>query len=292
MLLAAQQVKPDDVDKYFHTLAGKCASSPSVKSQILFTLATFTYEKDPAKALTQMAEAYNPSLVYAPADLDLYGQALIDQGKAEDAYKVYKKIGNDFPTPPGVQPNQAQPAIQEAQATALFGMGGALAKEAKTADAAKLFNQLKTTYPWSPKVVEANYGIAKALMADNKLDDALKLLTGIVGNRNVPATLRAHAFLLIGDLQFKKGNMDAAIDSYLKTSDYYSGVAEVAPEALWKGAQLLEKQSAMLNESSTPKRSDQLRKAVNAYRAIVTKYPNSQYVKQAQDRLNVLPPGK
>jgi len=292
MLLAAQQVKPDDVDKYFHALAGKCASNPSVKSQILFTLATFTYEKDPAKALTQMAEAYNPSLVYAPADLDLYGQALIDQGKAEDAYKVYKKIGNDFPTPPGVQPNQAQPAIQEAQATALFGMGSALAKEGKTADAAKLFNQLKTTYPWSPKVVEANYGIAKALMADNKLDDALKLLTGIVGNRNVPATLRAHAFLLIGDLQVKKGNMDAAIDSYLKTSDYYSGVAEVAPEALWKGAQLLEKQSAMLNESSTPKRSDQLRKAVNAYRAIVTKYPNSQYVKQAQDRLNVLPPGK
>jgi len=292
MLLSAQQKKPEDIDKYFHTLADKFASNPSLKSHVLFTLATFTYEKDPVKALAQMTEAYNPSLKYAPADLDLYGQALLDQGKSEDAYKVYEKIGSDYPTPPGTQPKQAQPAIQEAQATALFGMGSALAKQGKTADAAKLLGQLKATYPWSPKVVEANYTIAKSLMDQNKLDDALKLLTAIVGNRNAPAPLRARAFLLIGDIQVAKGSQDAAIDAYLKTADYYSGVAEVAPEALFKGAQLLEKQASMLNETSTPKKSVQIQKAVNAYKDIVSKYPNSQYVKPAQDRLNALPQAK
>ena len=76
--------------------------------------------------------------------------------------------------PAGTQPTQAAPAIQEAQALALFGMGSALAKEGQTADAGKLFTELKTTYPWSPKVVEANFGIAKSLFQQNKFDDALE----------------------------------------------------------------------------------------------------------------------
>jgi TolA-binding protein len=288
MLLAAQQKTPDDIDKYFHGLADKFASNPSARSRILFTLATFTYEKDPAKALAEMKEAYNPSLVYAPADLDLYGAALIGQGKADEAYAIYQKIARDYPTPPGTQPAQAQPAIQEAQATALFGMASALDKEGKTDDASKLYSQLKSTYPWSPKVVEANFGIAKSFFQQGKLDDASKLLVPIVGSRNATANLRAHAFLLVGDIQVAKGNTDAAIDSYLKTAAYYGGVADAAAEALWKGGQLLEKQAATLNETSTPKRSEQLQKAVNAYKDIVSKYPNSPYLQQAQERLGTL----
>ena len=292
MLLAADQKKPEDIDKYFHQLADKFSSNPSIKSRVLFTLAIFTYDKDPAKALAEMKEAYNPSLLYAPADLDLYGLALIDQGKPDEAYKIFEKIGNDYPTPPGTQPNQAQPTVQEAQATTLFGMGSALAKEGKSTEAAKLFTQLKATYPWSPKVVEANYEIAKSMVSQNQLDDALKLLTSIVANRNVAATLRAKAFLLIGDIQAAKGNIPAAIDSYLKTADFYSGVADVAAEASWKGGQMLEKQAEPLTEQSNPKKSDQLRKAADAYHDIVTKFPNSPYLKQAQDRLNALQPGK
>lgn len=288
MLLAAQQKTPADIDNYFHGLADKFSSNPAAKSRILFTLATFTYEKDPAKALTEMAEAYNPSLVYAPADLDLYGAALIEQGKADQAYKIYEKIAADYPAPAGVQPAQAQPAIQEAQATALFGMASALDKEGKTAEASKLYGQLKATYPWSPKVIEANFGIAKSLFQQNKLDDAAKLLVPIVGSRIGSASLRAHAFLLIGDIQDAKGNIDAAIDAYLKTAAYYGGVADAAAEGLWKGGQMLERQAAMLNEQSTPKKSEQIGKAVSAYKDIVTKYPNSQFVQQAQDRLNAL----
>lgn len=288
MLLSAQLKKPEDIAQYFHTLAGKFSSNPSAKSRILFTLATFTYEKDPAKGLAQMAEAYNPSLVYAPADLDLYGSALLDQGKADQAYRIYQKIAHDYPTPTGVQPAQAQPAIQEAQAMALFGMASALDKEGKTAEAGKLYAQLKATYPWSPKVVEANFGIAKSQFQEKKYDDALKLLVGIVGSRNAPATLRAHAFLLVGDIQAARNNIDAAIDSYLKTAAYYGGVADAAAEGLWKGGQLLENQAAMLTEQSTPKKSDQIQKAINAYKDIVNKYPNSKYLQQAQDRLNAL----
>jgi TolA-binding protein len=289
MLLTAKLKTPDDIDKYFHGLADKFASNPSAKSRILFTLATFTYTKDPAKALGEMTEAYNPALVYAPADLDLYGAALIEQGKAAQAYGIYEKIAKDYPLPAGTQPAQAQTAIQEAQATALFGMASALDKEGKTADAGKLYTQLKASYPWSPKVLEANYGIAKSLLQQNKQDDALKLLLPIVRSRTAPARLRARAFLLIGDIYHAMPNrLDDEIDSYLKTAAFYGGVADVAAEALWKGGQALEQQAAILNEQSSPKKSEQIQKAVNAYKEIVDKYSDSPFVQQAQERLNTL----
>ena len=46
-------------------------------------MATYNYKTDPVRGLTQMGVAYNPSLVYAPGDIDLYGQALLSQGKAD-----------------------------------------------------------------------------------------------------------------------------------------------------------------------------------------------------------------
>jgi TolA-binding protein len=291
MLLDAQQKKPEEIDKYFNDLAEKFASNASERSRIMFTLATFTYGKNPVLGLAQMSAAYDPALVYAPDDLDVYGAALIAQGKADEAYKVYEKIARDYPVPQNARPIQARPAIQEAQAAALFGMGAALDKEGKTADAARMFAELKANYPWSPKVMEANFGIAKSLVAQQKLDDASKLLVGIVGSRTASASLRAHAFLLVGQIQEGKGNITAAIDSYLKTAAYYGGVADAAAEGLWRGGQMLEKQAADLTEQSTPKKSEQIGKAVSAYKDIGTKYPDSPFVQQAEDRLKALGAG-
>jgi TolA-binding protein len=288
MLADAGLQKPADIDKYFRGLMARFGSDASAKSHILFTLATYSFKTNPVLGLAQMGLAYNPSLVYAPGDLDLYGSALMDQNKAAEAYKVYQKIASDYPLPPNIRPAQAPPSIQEAQATALFGMGSALAKQGNTAGAGKLFLELKADYPWSPKVVEANFGIAKSLFQQNQLDDASKLLVGIVGSHTAPAPLRAHAFLLIGQIQEAKGNIDAAIDSYLKTAAFYEGVEDAAAEGLWRGGQMLEKQAAMLTEQSVPKKSEQLAKAVSAYKTLVTQYPASPFVPKAQDRLNAL----
>jgi TolA-binding protein len=288
MLLDAKQRTSEDVAKYFQGLAAKFAADPSAKSRILFTLATYTYQTNPAQGIAQMDAAYNPSLVYAPADLDLYGAALINEGKSDQAYKLYQKIVTDYPIPPNAQPSQAPVATQEAQATALYGMGDALETEGKIADAAKLFEQLKANYPWSPKVIDANFGIAKAEVQQNQLDDATKLLVPIVGSRVGSASIRAHALVLIGDIQAARNNVDAAIDSYLKAAAFYGGVPDAASEALWKGGQMLEKQAATLSEQSAPKRSEQLQKAVNAYKEIQSQYPNSQFLKQAQGRISAL----
>jgi TolA-binding protein len=288
MLLDAKLTGRDDIDKYFHGLAEKFASDPSAKSRILFTLAAFTYQTDPSAGMGGMTAAYDPSLVYAPTDMDLYGSALMARGRTEDAYKVYQKLGQDYPVPANATPAQATPAVQEAQATSLFGMATALDKEGKTADAGKLFAELKKDYPWSPKVLEANFGIAKSLVDQQKYDDASKLLVGIVSSHTATAPLRANAFLLIGDIQAAKNNVAAAIDSYLKTAAFYAGVPDAASEGLWRGGQMLEKQSTTLTEQSSPKKSEQVAKAVKAYKDLISKYPDSPRVPQAQDRLRAL----
>ena len=64
-----------------------------------------------------------PELGYVLADLDLYGAALIEQGKADEAYKIYEKIAKDDPH---AGCSLAQTTIEEAQATSLFGMASAL----------------------------------------------------------------------------------------------------------------------------------------------------------------------
>jgi TolA-binding protein len=288
LLLAAGKESADDIEAYFHGLAQKFGDNESAKDRIIFTLASFTFKKDQVMGLAQMGVAYNPAYVYAPEDLDVYGAALLAQGKPEESYKVYEKIGRDYPVPPGSQPAQAPPAIQEAQATSLFGMGTALDKEGKSADAGRMFAQLKAVYPWSPKLLEATFGIARSQMQQGKLDDALKLLVPIVSSRSAPTSLRATSFLLIGQIQEAKGNIDAAIDSYLKTAAYYSSVADAAAEGLWRGGQMLEKQAAGLTEQSAPKKSDQMAKAVNAYKEIGEKYPDSPFFQKSLDRLKAL----
>ena len=100
--------------------------------------------------------------------------------------------------------------------------------------------------------------------------------------------MRAHAFFLIGQIQEAQGNLDAAIDSYLKTAAFYGGVEDAAAEGSWRGGQMLEKQAAMLNEQSVPKKSEQMAKAILAYKDIVTQYPGSPFTQKAQERLNAL----
>ena len=50
---------------------------PAARSRILFRLASLTADKDPAQALADMRAAYDPAVVYSPADLDAYGTALL-----------------------------------------------------------------------------------------------------------------------------------------------------------------------------------------------------------------------
>ncbi|HEV7402247.1 MAG TPA: tetratricopeptide repeat protein [Chthoniobacteraceae bacterium] len=243
-LLITAKLKTDaDVEAYFEKLADEFKDKPPTRSKIVFTLAGNLIEKDKAKALGLMEKAYDPSLKYAPADMDLYGTGLIDQKKLAEAEKVYKKLGDDYPVPSGKLANEAPRDIQEAQSMMLFGLGKILQDQGKPLEAQPLFDELERNYAWSPKMVAASLGIAEALYNQKKYDEALKRLAAVVRNGKAPAELRAKGMFLLAKIHEEMGNFDDAINNYVKISAMYQSVPKVAAEGLYRGALLLEKQS-------------------------------------------------
>ncbi len=298
MLLGAELKKAPEVEQYIQSLADT-APTPNAKSKILFALAIYVSEQDKARALTIMNQAFNPEILYSPQDLDFYGLALVGEKKLPEANAIFDKLAKDYPVPPGVAPAQAAQVVQEAQANALFGKGRIAREQGQTAEAGKLFEQLKALYPWSPKVLEADYGIAQSLKQQGKPDEALALLTGLIRAQTATAELRADGMLLGGDLMVDKMNaaadpkekdefLAAAIDYYIKIAQFYAGVPVAAAQGLWKGAQLLEQQSAA---AADPKfKAQQLGRAKAAYQQLLKDYPNSEFASKAQERLAALGP--
>jgi len=293
LLLRAELKTQAQVEEYFQQLAEK-ASDAGAKSKILFGLGAFLSEKDKARAFTMMDAAYDPSLVYSPKDLDLYGLALVGNKKLDQASAVFQKIAADFPNPSGAAPTLE---VQEAQAISIFGLGRVAQENKQTAEAGKLFQQLKTLYPWSPKVLEADYGIAESLRADGKLDGSLQLLPAIIRAQNASADLRAKAFLLGGFIMKQKSDAATdpkqksefrgqAIDFFLKIAQFYAGVPQAAAEGLWQGAQLLEEQAAASSDAKF--KAQQLDRAKGCYSQIVKDYPDNPYVPKAKERLKAL----
>jgi TolA-binding protein len=296
MLLNAQLKQPSEIEQYFESLANS-APSQNAQSKILFTLANYVAEQDRARALSIMLQAYKPAVVYSPQDMDFYGLALIAEKKFAEAEAVFDKLAKDYPVPDRATPNPASQLVQEAQAIALFGRARIAQEQGQTSEAGKLFQQLKALYPWSPKVLEADYGIAQSLKEEGKLDDAVTLLTGLIRAPTATAELRANSMLLGGfimaekakaatDLRQREEYLGAAIDYFLKIAQFYAGVPTTAPEGLWMGGQLLEQQANASNDAKF--KAQQLGRAKASYQQLLKEYPNSEFASKAQERLTRL----
>ncbi|HZH97874.1 MAG TPA: tetratricopeptide repeat protein, partial [Fimbriimonadaceae bacterium] len=233
-----------DIETYFTGLAKKYEGKATTKSKIVFALAGFLSEKDMAKAVETMSTAYDPNVVYSPADLDLYGTALIEQKKYDEAQKVFDKLASDYPVPPGMDLSKAPRAVWEPQSIALYGTARILQEKGKTTEAKAKFEELKTTYPYSLKLLEADYGIAAGLAGQKKNEEALRLLAGVSKRTDAPVQLRAKSMLLLGKVLQADGKHEEAINNYIKISTFFEGVPDIAAEGLWLGAQLQEKQAS------------------------------------------------
>jgi TolA-binding protein len=246
LLLVAKIKTEAELEKYFQDLAQKFADKPGTQAKVIFTLASFTYTKDKARAVEQMTAAYKPDLKFAPEDLDLYGEALIENKKIEEAIKVYEKLNSDYPLPPG-DPKTAPREVQEAQAIVLAGLGKALQEKGDPESkqkGGKMFADLEANYPWSPKMLQVNYGTAVALHDQKKDDEAIKRIQEVIRAQKSNSELRAKSMLLLGKIHAANGRFELAIDNFIKISVFYGGVPTVAAEGLWLGGQLLERQAS------------------------------------------------
>jgi outer membrane protein assembly factor BamD (BamD/ComL family) len=123
-----------------------------------------------------------------------------------------------------------------------------------------------------------------------KLDEAAALLVQIIRAQTATAELRANSMLLSGKIQEQKGNLESAVDQFIKISVYYEGVPAAASEGLWRGGQLHETLADRAPDQQ--KKTLQRNRAIQAYRDLTTKYPASPFAEQAAARLAQLAPGK
>lgn len=295
-MLAAAGLKPaPGIQTYFESLAQNAASN-AAKSKIQFAIANFESEKSKEASLKRMDEAFQQSVKYSPEDLDFYGTLLIENKKFDQAQAVYQKVAADYALNPAIPKEQTPLLTQQAQAIALFGQGKVAQERGQGAEAAQFFQQLKTLYPWSPKVVEADYGIAENDFKTGKLDEALAKLPIIIRVQTATADLRAKAMFLIGQIFLKKS--EAATDPKQKADDLATAVDNIAKinqlfpntsvsaESLWTGGQLFELQIAASTDPAFKQRQTKL--AILSYQDLVRDYPNSPFAAKAQERLTAL----
>lgn len=283
-LLVEARVKTlEQARDYFNALAVKYEGRPAAKNRIVFRAAALTIDKNPAATLADLQKAYDPRIVYSPADLDMYSGLLLEFDPAAAA-AVFQKLGADYPNPPGGTPS---PEVQEAQAIVLFGAGTLAERKGDSATAVQAFETLKKTYPKSAKAPQANLGLAQSLVKQGKPDQAIPLLGEVAKSSSAPLETRAEGMMLLAKIQQDKGQV-GALDTYLKIQAFYPTAAQ-APEALWLGAQLLEKQAAALPDTAAaPNKASQTKRARDAYNTLVTKYPESAFAAQAKAKLSTL----
>ncbi len=241
----AARLKADtNVEKYFNELAARFSAKPTIANKIKFTLAGYYAEKDKAKALTMMKEAFDPNLVYAWADLETNAEALIEQKQYDEADKIVAKIEKDFALPKNADITKQSRSALEPVASALFLKAKVLQNRGKNAEAASLFSQLKQQYPWSPKLLEADLGIGIDLFQQKKYDDATSRLSPVARATSGPVEIRAKAMMTLGEISEAEGDIDTAINNYIKVSMMFEGLPEFAADGLWRGAQLQEKKAS------------------------------------------------
>lgn len=233
-----------NVENYFNELAKKYGEKPSIANKIKFTLAGYFAEKDKPKALKMMKEAFDPKLIYAWPDLESFAEALIEQKQYDEADKIVAKMEADFALPKGADLSKQSRSALEPVASALFIKAKVLQNRNKNAEAAALFAQLKQEYPWSPKLLEADLGIGIDLFQQKKYDEASTRLGPVARATAGPVEIRAKAMMTLGEIAEAEGDIDTAINNYIKIATFFEGVPEFAADGLWRGAQLQEKKAS------------------------------------------------
>ncbi len=239
--------KSDEVKTYFETLAAKFEGK-TTKPKILFALANFLADNDREKKVDWfeiMDKAYDEKLIFSPADLDRYGNALVDRKNLDKAKVVFDKLAKDYPVPANIaDPSKVTRSVGEAQSVSMAGNARILQAQGKAGDAAKILEDLKKLYPWSSKVMEANFGIGAGLYEQKKYDEALEILAIVAKSNTGSVKIRAQAMMMMAKALEEEKKFDEAINNYIKIATFFEAERELAAEGLWRGGQLLEDQAS------------------------------------------------
>ena len=139
------------------------------------------------------------------------------------------------------------------------------------------FERLMKDFPWHKHAADAQFGIGNIAERKGECDQAIRIYEQVAIKLKGDARIRS--LIGLGRCLFKTGDHQKAVDNFVKVALFYEGSPEFASEALWWAGQCYEK----LN---------QIDKAIQQYRELIQKYPNTKYFEEAKKRLEQLGGGK
>ncbi|MCC6355204.1 MAG: tetratricopeptide repeat protein [Verrucomicrobiae bacterium] len=260
----------DQAGKYFADLAQKLAGSPNVKTLLQFGQAGVAFlagKQADAVKIMRAAYAENTAVVLSAEDFDRFGLALLEAGDADTAIQVYGRLRDSYADDP------------YAQANAAFGLGTAYLKKGENEQAEAQLARLRKDYPWSEKIVVANYNLARSIQEKDP-DKALEFFKEVISARTQKPIhdVKADATWRAGEIHLAKGQANEAA-YYFQNIDVLIGPAagDKAPLGLQKAAKIFED----LGNAE---------KARECYESLVTLYPKHPATEGAKERLAALPP--
>lgn len=262
--------KWDQASKYFAELAQRLSTNPNVKCLLQFGQAGVAFlagKQEDAVKIMKAAYAENPGVVLSAEEFDRFGLSLLEAGDADTAIQVYGRLRDSYPDDP------------YAQANAAFGLGTAYLKKGENEQAEAQLARLRKDYPWSEKIVVANYNLARSIQEKDR-DKALELLKEVISARTQKPIhdVKADATWRAGEICLAKGEAEQAA-YYFQNIDVLIGPAagDKAPLGLEKAGKIFEQLG-------------NAQKARECYESIVALYPNHAVAAAAKQRLAALPP--
>lgn len=161
--------------------------------------------------------------------LKLLAQIHEERGDAEEARKAYEDLA-ELPDVPAELKRQSQVLVGR-----LLSRGGKY-REAETR-LSRLLQELSQGDPQYPFV---RAYLIEAKVGQNKVDDALKELRGVIAT-STDGRLRGLAYNLLGDYFLKKGQQEDAFWAYLRVDVQYNDSPEEQAKALYHLVTLFDK---------------------------------------------------
>jgi len=186
-------------------------------------------------------------------------ECLFKQNKFAEALAAFEKL-KTFSTP-------------EFQALALLHAGQAAAQLKQWDKSLQQLAQCVEKFPDSPHVAEALYEQGWAKQNLNKPDEAMALYQQVIAKAPIQE-VAARAQFMIGELQFAQKNHAEAVSSFFKVVYGYS-YPKWQAEAAYEAARCLE----VLEKKE---------QAAKVYRELIEKFPESDKVPQAKERVKQL----
>jgi tetratricopeptide (TPR) repeat protein len=215
--------------------------------------------QDAGKLMIAFIRDYPKSYHFLPAN-ELVGDLLVGAAQFDAAEKYYKTVEETSPWP-------------DFKMRAGVAKGRTLLKQAKAAEALKVFDQVLETAKSAEgdlvarQRLAAQVGKAECLAATGQFDEGVTLIQGLIGEADPEQTeLHALAYNALGNCHRKAGRPKEARQAFLHVHILYSGFPETHAEALANLADLWK-------ELGDPQRANE------AQETLQTRYGNSKWAK-------------